>query len=103
MEERAVAGPSGEVMWYRKRSARLSLSVGSQRFPILSLDKASCLIGGESELPSRGWAEIFDGERLTALCLILPSQREGETRRVVFKQFTPARSEVPLDYAVDGV
>ena len=78
MEERAVAGPSGEhVVVPRGRVRSLSLAVGKQRFPILTLDRDSCLVDAPCETVFRGYAEIFDGDRLAALCLILLAAPEG--------------------------
>jgi len=100
MEERAVAGPSGEhVVIRRGRVRSLALSFGNQRFPILSLDRDSCLIEAPPETAFRGHAEIFDGERQAALCLILLAAPEGTARRLLFKRYTPARADPPRDFA----
>jgi len=100
MEERSVAGPSGEhVVMPRGRVRSLSLAVGKQRFPILALDRDSCLVDAPRETVFRGYAEVFDGDRLAALCLILLAAPEGSSRRLIFKRFTEARAEPPRDFA----
>ncbi len=101
MEERAVAGPSGDTVWVsRSRKRSMALGVGNRRFPILSLDHESCLVEAPAEILFRGCAEIFEDGRLTALCLIQLCAAEGATaRRIQFKQYTPARSEAPRDFA----
>lgn len=100
MEERAVAGPSGDTIWVnRSRRRKMALGVGSRRFPILSLDHESCLVEAPAEVPFRGCAEIFEDGRLTAVCLIQLCAAEGTARRIQFKQYTPARSEAPRDFA----
>lgn len=100
MEERAVAGPSGDQLWStRGRVRSLALAVGRHRFPILALDQQSCLVEAPAEAPFRGRAEILEGDRLAALCLILLSAQEGNARRITFKRITPARDAAPRDFA----
>jgi hypothetical protein len=98
MEERAVAGPSGER--YAPRRARaLALQVGPVRFPILTLEEDGCIIEPPMGPPPRGHAGIFDGERLLALCLITLAAPEGRTQRILFKSRIEARVAPPVDYA----
>ncbi len=100
MEERAVAGPSGDLIWVnRSRKRRMALAVGNRRFPILSLDHESCLVEAPMEAAFRGCAEIFEDGRLTAVCLIQLCAAEGTARRIQFKQYTSARNEAPRDFA----
>jgi hypothetical protein len=98
MEERAVAGPSGE-RYAPRRTRALALQVGPFRFPILTLEEDSCTIEPPMGPPPRGHAGIFDGERLMALCLITLAAPEGRTQRVLFKSRIEARLAPPADYA----
>ena len=97
MDERPV-GPRDE----RPRAARGgSLAIGGSRYPIVSEDATSCVIEGPPDLRIRGHADIYDGERHRAHCLVVLSEREGAFLRVIYKRRTVARTEPPPDYAAE--
>jgi hypothetical protein len=91
MDERAIvtAGAHG-----------LSLESGRRRFPILSLGAESCLIDAPDGTGLRGYADIVDGDRLVATCLVVLAAPEGRYLRCTFKRRTTPRSgPPPVDYA----
>ena len=77
----------------------LVLQAGSRRFPILDLDHESCLIEAPDSAALRGFADIYDGERHLAQCLILLAAPEGDLLRCTFKRRTASRLDPPADYA----
>ena len=78
---------------------RMELEAGSRRFPVLDLRPESCLIDAPDGAVLRGFADIWDGERHVAQCLILLAAPDGDLLRCTFKRRTPARSEPPRDFA----
>ncbi len=85
-----------------RRLARpgLVLAAGTRRIPILELGRDSCLIEAPDSATLRGYADIFDGERHVAECLIVLAAPEGDLLRCSFKRRTPFRLDPPTDYAV---
>ncbi len=77
----------------------LVLQAGSRRFAILDLTAESCLIEAPDSAMLRGYADIYDGERHLAECLIVLAAPEGELLRCSFKRRTPFRLDPPADYA----
>jgi hypothetical protein len=92
MDERAGGGTG-------RAGRAMVLESGSLRFPILDLKPESCLIEAPDGAALRGFADIWDGERHVATCLIVLAAPEGENLRCCFKRRTPARSEPPADFA----
>jgi len=90
MDERAVA--TGSIR-------TLLLESGKRRFPILSLGPESCLIEAADGAAIRGFADILDGERLVATCLIVLAAPEGPYLRCTFKRRTIPRTAPPADFA----
>jgi hypothetical protein len=78
---------------------RMQLEAGSRRFPILDLRQESCLIEAPEGTALRGFADIWDGERHVAHCLILLAAPDGEFLRCTFKRRTPAHDRPPRDFA----
>jgi hypothetical protein len=79
----------------------LRLECGSRRYPILFLDPESCLIEAPEAARLRGFADILDGERLVATCLIVLATPEGPWLRCTFKRRTVPRTTPPPDFAPD--
>lgn len=98
MEERTIAGGLPERRAGRRARA-LRLESGSGRFPILSLDPESCLIEAPAGAHLRGFADIFEGERHVATCLIVLAAPEGPYLRCAFKRRTIPRTAPPPDFA----
>jgi hypothetical protein len=69
------------------------------RFPILQLTDDSCLIEAPDSATLRGYADIYDGDRHLAQCLIVFASPDGELLRCSFKRRTPFRVSPPPDYA----
>ncbi len=100
MEERSIAGPSGESYPpRRKRGRALSLEIGRSRFPILSLEPDGCTVEILPATYLRGYARVLEGDDIVALCLITLGAAEGQAQRVVFKSRIEARLFPPADYA----
>ena len=59
---------------------------------MLSLGTESCLIAADEGAVLRGFADILDGERLVASCLIVLAAPEGDCLRCTFKRRTIPRS-----------
>ena len=90
MDERAIV---------TRTAGMLSLESGTRRFPILSLKADSCLIEAPDGAGLRGYADILDGERLVATCLVVLAAPEGPYVRCTFKRRTTPRCTPPADYA----
>ncbi|MBA3324816.1 MAG: hypothetical protein H0T41_05955 [Rhodobacteraceae bacterium] len=78
----------------------LVLEAGSRRFAILELTAETCLIEAPDSATLRGYADIFDGGRHVAQCLILLAAPEGDLLRCSFKRRTAFRTDPPPDYAL---
>lgn len=77
----------------------LVLEAGSRRFPILELTDDSLVIEAPDSATLRGYADIYDGARHIAQCLLLLAAPEGEFLRCTFKRRTPFRLDPPADFA----
>ncbi|HMQ94019.1 MAG TPA: hypothetical protein PKA33_12485 [Amaricoccus sp.] len=98
MDEYSVAGATGERFAPPRGSGpALWLEVGARRFPIVDLDRDSCLIDASPTAALRGNAAIFEGEEQLAQCLIMVAAPEGRGQRLIFKR----RTEVCAMPAVD--
>ncbi len=64
----------------------LMLAVGSRRFSILDLRPDSCLIRARDSALLRGAADLYDGTRHLAQCLLLRATAEGDLLRCVFQR-----------------
>jgi hypothetical protein len=71
---------------------------GTRRYPILSLGERE-LIEAPEAARLRGYADILDGERLVATCLIVLAAPEGPCLRCTFKRRTIAHFAPPADDA----
>ena len=89
MDERAIATGTARG---------LALESGGRRYPVLSLGTESCLIAADEGAVLRGFADILDGERLVASCLIVLAAPEGDRLRCTFKRRTIPRSAPAVDY-----
>ena len=99
MDEYAVAGPTGEHFAPpRGRLPALWLEIGARRFPIVDLDRDSCLIDASPTAALRGNAAIFDGEEQLAQCLIMVAAPEGRGQRLIFKRRTEVRAMPAVDF-----
>jgi len=79
---------------------QLDLVLGDARYPVLDCGSQSCLVAAPQGAVLRGYAYLYEGERLVAHCLIVLAEPEGNLLRCRFKQRTPARSSAPTDYAL---
>jgi hypothetical protein len=93
MEERAIGSSLG------RRARPMLLECGARRYPILALAAESCLIEAPESAALRGFADIFDGERHVATCLIVLAAPEGPHLRCSFKRRTAPRADPPRDFA----
>jgi hypothetical protein len=72
----------------RRMRPGLVLEAGTRRFPIFDLAPESCLIEARDSATLRGYADIYDGERHVAQCLIMLAAPEGDLLRCSFKRRT---------------
>ena len=79
----------------------LLLESGTRRFPIVSIGPDDCLIEAPAGAGPRGFADILDGERLVATCLVVLAAPEGVYVRCTFKRRTVPRTVPPADFAAD--
>jgi hypothetical protein len=79
--------------------AGLWLSVGGRRFDIRSRTSDGCLVVAGPTDSFRGRADIYEGDRLLAQCLIVLAAPEGGYRRLHFKRITPVGTGPAADYA----
>lgn len=77
----------------------LVLEAGTRRFPIIQMTGESVLIEAQDSATLRGYADIYDGDRHVAQCLIVLAAPEGPLLRCSFKRRTPFRIDPPADYA----
>lgn len=100
-EAGTTAGP-----WRPRRGAsprageNLVLRTGTGHFRILEMGPADCLIEAASCSGLRGRADIFDGDRQVATCLITLAAPDGPYLRCAFKRRTPVRTEPAQDFAL---
>jgi hypothetical protein len=90
----------GDVKLERRAAPGLVLMTGRGRYRILDLGPDSCLIEAPGREGLRGYADIYQGDRQMARCLIVLAAAEGNLQRCVFKRRTDARSAPPPDFAV---
>ena len=84
-----------------EKGRALTLVSGARRFPILSFGPLGCLIAAPAGVGLRGFADILEGERLVATCLVVLAAPEGDYVRCTFKRRTVPRTEPPADFAAD--
>jgi hypothetical protein len=77
------------------------MECGNRRFPVVAMGSDSCLIDAHDGWIPRGFADIFDGDRHVAQCLIVLAAPEGPYLRCSFKRRTAARLDPPRDFAAD--
>lgn len=90
-----------EAMPRRALRPGLVLEAGTRRFPILALSGEGCVIEAADSATLRGYADIYEGGRHLARCLIVFAQPEGNLLRCSFKRRTPFRLDPPQDYAAE--
>lgn len=93
MDERAITPGIAKA-----KGCGLALESGGRRYPILSIGAESCLIVADGRAALRGFADILDGDRLVATCLIVLAAPEGPYLRCAFKRRTVPLSAPAADY-----
>lgn len=76
----------------------MELRAAGERFRIVTLGHDDCLIEATGHGPMRGYADIFEGDKLTARCLIVVSEPKGDYIRCGFKRRTVVRNTPPVDF-----
>jgi hypothetical protein len=79
-------------------ASRMVLHVGQRRYPILRHDRTTCLISAPDGARLRGVADIFDGGRHRAHCLVVAAEPEDGLIRLTYKRCTPVTATPPADY-----
>lgn len=77
----------------------LVLRTDTGHFRILEIGPADCLIESAHASGLRGRAEIFDGDRQVATCLITLAAPDGPYLRCAFKRRTPVAAGPARDFA----
>jgi hypothetical protein len=95
-------GLHGDIERHAASALGLWLAVGGRRFGIRARSADSCLIVAGPEDRFRGRADIYEGDRHLAQCLIVLAEPEGGYRRLTFKRCTPVQSGPARDFAPDS-
>jgi hypothetical protein len=82
-----------------RRGRQLAMACGPHRFPVVAMGSDGCLIDAPDGFVPRGFADIYDGDRLVAQCLIVLAAPEGPFLRCSFKRRTEARAGPARDFA----
>ncbi|HRO10185.1 hypothetical protein [Amaricoccus sp.] len=93
MDEIAIGFDAG------RSNPRLVMECGGRRFPVVAMGMDGCLIDAQDGCVPRGFADIFDGDRHVAQCLIVLAAPEGPYLRCAFKRRTESRPAPPRDFA----
>lgn len=84
-----------------RKSSRLSVHVGDEAYPILSLSEHGFSVE-TGRLPSlRGLVDIYDGPRHIMHALIIAASEEGGQMSYEFKRETMVHTAPLRDYVVD--
>lgn len=86
-------------LWQATAASRLTIRIGSGRYPILSRTGESCLILASGPSPLRGYADIYEGDVHRARCLLVLSEPEGDFIRLTWKRYTLVVDAPPSDFA----
>jgi hypothetical protein len=101
MDERPVETLGVSVRQSHRPRRGPNLAMDGTRYPIVSEDGSSCLIEAPNGARIRGVADIYDGERHRAHCLVVLSRSEGKLMRVLYKRRTAVRQGPPSDFATE--
>jgi hypothetical protein len=85
----------------QRRRGRLRLEVGGESFTILRYWDSGFAVDAEDAPRVRGLADLYDGGRHLAQCLIVASSEEEGEMVYEFKRNTAATDRAPLDFARD--
>jgi len=91
---------SDEVCLEHRASPGMVLRTAHDGYRILDIGADSCLVEAPRGGVTRGYADIYQGERQVERCLIVLTETEGSMQRCTFKQRTVARATPPADFAV---
>jgi hypothetical protein len=95
MEERALGHFHGGC------GSRFTLRIGGGAYPILRQGGDTCVIEAPSGARLRGYADIYEGDKHRAHCLIVLSEPDGDLIRLTYKLRTEVKSAPPADFAPD--
>jgi hypothetical protein len=90
----------GSVVPEHPAGSKMVLKTSSDTFRIVDLADDTCLVEVGGHAPMRGFADIYDGQRLVEHCLIMGAEIERGLMRCAFKQRTRAREHPPRDFAL---
>lgn len=83
----------------RRASPGMVLKTAREGYRILDIGRESCLVEAPAGGVTRGYADIYLGDRQVARCLIVLAAAEGRLQRCHFKRRTDARAAPPPDFA----
>ncbi|WP_424932171.1 hypothetical protein [Amaricoccus macauensis] len=92
-----VPAPESPILEHRAKPG-MELRTDKGAFPILDLAHDDCLIEMNGPGHLRGYADIFEGDKLKARCLIVMTEPEGSYVRCGFKRRTDVRDTPPVDF-----
>ncbi|WP_163847303.1 hypothetical protein [Pseudooceanicola aestuarii] len=84
-----------------KKSSRLRVHVGEERFRVLRMEENGFTVDLEDAPRLRGLVDLYDGGKWLCQCLIVASEEDGSEMRYEFKRNTAATDRAPLDFFRD--
>ena len=84
-----------------KKSSRLRVQVGEDRYRVLSLWDTGFAVDLDDAPKLRGLVDLYDGGNHLWQCLIVASEEEAGAMRYEFKRNTVAADHAPLDFYRD--
>lgn len=85
----------------RARHNRLRVQSGDGVFPVIGLRSNGFVVDPDIVPHLRGLVDLFDGGRHIASCLIVASERDGETRVYEYKRKTESAVAPAADFVRD--
>lgn len=89
-----------EIRLERRAAPGMVLRTAHEGYRILDIGPDSCLVEAPPRGVTRGYADIYHGDRQLERCLIVLAETEGPLQRCHFKRRTVARAAAPPDFAV---
>ena len=84
-----------------KKTSRMQVMVGDDRYPVLRLWKTGFAVEAEAIPQLRGLVDLYDSGRHLYQCLIVASEEDKGEMRYEFKRNTLTADKAPLDFYRD--
>lgn len=85
----------------QRKRGRMRLEVGGESFTVLRYWETGLAVDAENAAHLRGLADLYDGGRHVAQCLIVASEEDGDEVVFEFKRQTAAGDQPPVDFVRD--